>query len=173
MPSLTSILPFSNVPMRTSGPFRSIMIGNAIFRSSRTFFTLAMRTECSSYVPWLMLMRATFMPARAIALICSYEVLAGPSVQIIFVFLMQVLRMNACSRYIITAKCDKCKRTEPFAEINLKNKGRPKTDGSASILLFVLFRRDVRVLFELPYKMKHVLISRHLRHFRYGITVRA
>ena len=41
------------------------------------------------------------------------------------------------------------------------------------ILLFKLFRRDVRVLFELPYEMEHVLIARYLGNFRHGIPMGA
>ena len=98
-PSASVILPFSNVPMRNSGPFVSSMTASGMSSFSRTFFTAAIFFACSSCEPCDALMRATFMPAFAIAEITFSVSDAGPRVQMILVFFMSHLRCYYLSSF--------------------------------------------------------------------------
>ena len=85
-PSFKKTLPSLKVLMRNSGPLVSSRMGSGMFFSARTFLMTAIFCACSSCVPCEKLMRATFMPASAIAEMTSSVSEAGPKVQTILVF---------------------------------------------------------------------------------------
>ena len=87
-PSFRVIFPSLKVLMRYSGPLVSSMIAIGRSISSRTFLIMLIFAWCSSWEPWEKLSRATFSPARHMALKTSGSELEGPIVQIIFVFRM-------------------------------------------------------------------------------------
>ena len=86
--SFKTTSPFSNCLMRISGPFVSIIIGSAMPSLSRIRLTLSICFLCDAWSPWLILNRATFIPAATISAKTRSSSHAGPIVAIIFAFLI-------------------------------------------------------------------------------------
>ena len=93
IPVLTS-LPPSKSRSLISGPFVSNKVATGRFNSPLTLITLANFFLCSSCVPWEKLKRATSIPANINSFSFSSLSLAGPIVQIIFVFLILALFLS-------------------------------------------------------------------------------
>ena len=87
-PSTSFALPSLNVPTLTSGPFVSSKIATFLPLSLIASLRTANVTSRSSYVPWDILMRATFIPASIILSKVSLVLQAGPIVHTILVFLI-------------------------------------------------------------------------------------
>ena len=92
-PSSSFISSFSIIPLLNSGPFVSYNIATFFPVISLTLCTDATTAALSSIVACEKFIRATFIPASTILLITSGSVLAGPILQIIFVFLILVLQL--------------------------------------------------------------------------------
>ena len=88
-PSFKTVFPPSIFPRRISGPLVSSSAPSETSISLRSFLTSFNLFRCSSWEPWEKLKRATFMPASIISRSTCSVSLAGPSVQIIFVFLIR------------------------------------------------------------------------------------
>ena len=90
-PAFSVILPFAKVLILNSGPLVSSIMGMGAFLISLTFFIVSIFCACSSCVPCEKFKRATFMPASMSSESISSLSLAGPSVQMIFVFFIDFL----------------------------------------------------------------------------------
>ena len=101
-PFLRVILPFSNVLILNSGPFVSSIMAIGCFFWSLIFLIVAIFFACSSCVPCEKFSLATFIPASIIWESTSSLSLAGPSVQIIFVFFIK----NSYMKYRYILKTD-------------------------------------------------------------------
>ncbi len=95
-PSFKVIFPFSKVFILNSGPLVSRMIGRGTFFCSLTFFIFAIFAACSSCVPCEKLSLATFMPASISSESIFSLSLAGPNVQMIFVFFIECSLSSVC-----------------------------------------------------------------------------
>ena len=87
-PLSSSAFPSTKSQSRISGPFVSKRVATGKFNSLLILITFASFCFCSSCVPCEKLNLATFIPASINSLKVSSFSLAGPIVQIIFVFLI-------------------------------------------------------------------------------------
>ena len=81
----------SKLPRRISGPLVSRRTATGRFSSSLIFFTRLIVSKCSSVVPCEKLILATFIPSNISCFKTLSSFVAGPNVQIIFVFLILAL----------------------------------------------------------------------------------
>ena len=88
LPSFSSAEPSLKVVTRTSGPLVSSMIATFFPLSAIASRMFANTPASASWVPWDMLILATFIPASIIFRSISLVLLAGPMVHTIFVFLI-------------------------------------------------------------------------------------
>ena len=87
-PAFSSTFGSANLPMRISGPFVSASSATGSPSSLRMRLTASTRTFCSSCVWCEKLTRATSIPESIRARSTFSSSVAGPSVQMIFVFLI-------------------------------------------------------------------------------------
>ena len=87
-PDTSSVFPPSMSFRRISGPLVSRSVATGSFNSLLTLITRSNFALCSSWLPCEKLNLATFIPASISSLNLSSLSLAGPIVQIIFVFLI-------------------------------------------------------------------------------------
>ncbi len=110
------------VRMRISGPLVSRMVATGIRSSSLTCRTRLSRPRCSSCLPWAKLRRTALAPDKSSFLNISGLSTAGPSVQIIFVFL--IMRRKPPAVFVSSHFTTKCAAlTHNIVETGLRLRG--------------------------------------------------